>query len=100
MQTNKPYETIKTVCIPSCANHQGIYATTVKLLWRCPICGRYRGEIKKVKSYDGSAYVACDGWDNPCGHVDKYEDVLNEAFNNGLNDLSMSFEVQNGSKKV
>lgn len=27
----------------------------------------------------------CDGWENPCGHVDKYDAVRDEAASNGLN---------------
>ena len=75
----------KTVTIPACDQHDGFSITKVKLEWICPICRKPRGEIKNVRSYDGSRYLHCDGWENPCGHIDKYSDVREEAENNGLN---------------
>lgn len=77
---------IKKVEIPACENHEGNYRVSVRLKWTCPICGKPRGIIKRVKSYDGSLWMNCDGWDNPCGHVDSYTDVFLEARTNGLND--------------
>lgn len=76
---------IRTVFIPGSDDHLGMYGITVKLKWVCPVCGKPRGEIQKVKSYDGSAVLFCDGWRNPCGHIDKYESVRKEAQLNGLN---------------
>lgn len=77
---------IKEVYIPACAEHEGQRGVKVKLRWVCPVCGQPRGKIKKVRSYDGSLILFCDGWSNPCGHVDKYDDVIAEAKANGLND--------------
>lgn len=31
--------------------------------------------IRLAISYDGSRRLACDGWTNPCGHVDTYAAV-------------------------
>ena len=76
---------IKTVCIPSCANHAGLYAVNVKLYWICPICGKPRGEPALALSYDGGLYLSVDHWTNPCGHIDYYADVRKEAAQNGLN---------------
>jgi len=73
------------VRIPMCENHEGLYGAKVRLRWVCPICGKPRGEIKEGKSYDGSLPLSVDTWENPCGHVDKYADVLKEAATNGLN---------------
>lgn len=78
-------EIIKSVIIPARDNHDGVDAVLVSLKWVCPVCGKPRGEIKKVASYDGSRYLPCDGWINPCGHVDKYDAVRKEAAENGLN---------------
>lgn len=78
-------ENIKEVEIPSCERHEGFHKVKVKLKWYCPICGKLRGQIKRVKSYDGSLWMICDGWDNPCGHIDRYADVRDEAIGNGLN---------------
>jgi hypothetical protein len=59
----------------------GDFYTTrhVVLDWICPVCGGKRGDVYRTLSYDGSLRVNCDGWQNPCGHVDKYPDVLKEA---------------------
>lgn len=76
---------IKTVYIPAREQHGGVYGMYVKLWWICPICGQPRGQIKNVRSYDGSRVLPCDGWDNPCGHVDKYDACRKEAAENGLN---------------
>jgi rubredoxin len=75
----------KTVEIPDRSRHQGIHKTTVTLEWVCPVCEEPRGEVKKVLSYDGSRRMQVDGWENPCCHVDKYADVIQEAAENGLN---------------
>lgn len=76
---------IKLVTIPACEQHEGFYKEIVKLKWICPICGKERGKVEKVRSYDGSLYLYCDGWKNHCGHVDKYSKIREEAQNNGLN---------------
>lgn len=79
------YLGVKTVHIPSCDNHEGVYAIDVRLRWRCPICGKPRGKITRGRSYDGSLCLDVDTWVNSCGHVDKYVDVRREASENGLN---------------
>lgn len=71
--------TKKTVTIPACRNHEGIYSVDVEIDWICPVCGQPRGEIKKGFSYDGSLRLVVDTWQNPCGHIDKYADVRREA---------------------
>ena len=67
------------VTIPACENHNGIHSITVELNWVCPKCGQPRGEVKKGLSYDGSMRLSVNTWENPCGHIDKYSDVRNEA---------------------
>jgi YD repeat-containing protein len=75
----------KEVTIPACDKHLGRHKKTVCLRWECPVCGGPRGQVIRRHSYDGSRRMTCDGWDNPCGHVDKYRDVREEARRNGLN---------------
>ena len=70
------------VTIPACDDHQGIYKIDVDVEWVCPVCGQPRGEVQKVKSYDGSRWMIVDGWENPCGHVDTYRAVRYEAIKN------------------
>lgn len=80
---------IRTVRIPACDNHEGLYAMNVRLRWVCPKCGGPRGQIENGLSYDGSLYLAVNKWKNPCGHIDKYDAVRNEAKENQLNDLTI-----------
>lgn len=77
---------IKEVVIPAYDNHAGISSIKVKLKWICPVCSKPRGLIRhNQRSYDGSLVLSVDGWSNPCGHIDKYHMVINEALRNGLN---------------
>lgn len=69
----------RTVLIPACVQHEGIYSILVKVQWVCPVCGGPRGEPFNILSYDGSLRMQVQGWTNPCGHVDKYGDVRREA---------------------
>jgi hypothetical protein len=70
---------VRTVRIPGSDDHAGWYATAVTLLWECPRCGGPRGEVEAAVSYDGSRRLGCDGWSNPCGHVDGYAALRREA---------------------
>lgn len=45
----------------------------------CPVCGGRRGEPRGLNSCDDGAYYWVQVWDNPCGHVDSYADVVAEA---------------------
>ena len=70
---------LKTVTISSRENHEGHYASTITVEWVCLKCGSPRGETYSGFSYDGSRRMAVDCWDNPCGHLELYSDVLAEA---------------------
>lgn len=76
---------IKTVTIPAREAHEGQLVVTVTLEWVCPVCGGPRGDVYRTQSFDGSLRLSCDGWVNPCQHVDKYSAVRVEAVANGLN---------------
>jgi len=76
---------IKAVTIPAKEDHEGFYSKTVRLYWVCPVCGMPRGELHAAISWDGSRRLDCEGWENPCGHIDKYSAVRAEAAKNGLN---------------
>jgi hypothetical protein len=69
----------KDVYIPVVDMHDGFRGITITLNWVCPVCGGPRGEVFKTRSYDGSRILECDGWENPCGHVDKYSAVRREV---------------------
>lgn len=52
---------------------------TVEIPDTCPKCGGLRGKpVQRTYAEDGQ-FLTVDTWENPCGHVDKYADVLNEA---------------------
>ncbi len=69
------------VTIPICPNHEGsiLSLTTIEIDNKCPKCGSERG-VKRWKgfSYDGSRRIIVDCWENACGHIDKYTDVIRE----------------------
>ena len=69
----------RTVTIPASAEHEGRRRIQVTLAWVCPRCTGPRGQVVRAISYDGSQRLECDGWTNPCGHVDSYESVRREA---------------------
>lgn len=46
---------------------------------RCPICGGPRGEPRNLNQCDDGNYYSVDIWENPCGHIDSYPNVLAEA---------------------
>jgi hypothetical protein len=70
-----------TVTIPKVPEHGGFdfNLITVTISDRCPVCGGPRGVPYKTLSYDGSRRLTCDGWRNPCRHVDLYSAVAQEA---------------------
>jgi hypothetical protein len=76
--------------IPKIKDHNGFRHNLVKveISDSCPVCGSKRG-IRRWKglSFDGSRFFEVDCWENECGHIDKYADVINEycritGFNN------------------
>ncbi len=69
----------KKVQIPATQQHNGYHKMTVEVDWVCPRCGKPRGEVYRTHSFDGSRRLNVDGWRNPCGHIDLYADVRQEA---------------------
>jgi hypothetical protein len=69
----------KTVYIPRIPEHDAYDGIYVTVKWVCPVCGGPRGDIYTTVSYDGGRRLHCDGWVNPCGHVDQYADVVREV---------------------
>lgn len=67
--------------IPLIEQHEGLSLNVgkVEISDFCPKCGRLRGKVYRTRSYDGSRFVVCDGWINPCGHIDIYKDCVQEA---------------------
>lgn len=67
------------VTIPATTEHNGFMSATYEISDNCPVCGKPRGKIFGTFSFDGSRRMNVDGWDNECGHVDKYSDVRKEG---------------------
>jgi len=65
------------VTIPSRNDHEGIFSMTIEVPDVYPKCGGPRGKPFDTISYDGSRRLHCSGWENPCGHIDRYSDVRN-----------------------
>ena len=53
---------------------------TVKIADTCPICGEKRGTPFNHNFHEDGDWYSCDRWNNPCGHIDKYDDVIGEAY--------------------
>lgn len=61
------------------SSFSGVIKRTVEILPVCPVCGELRGEIRNHRFHEWGEWHDVDVWTNPCGHVDRYRDVLREA---------------------
>jgi hypothetical protein len=70
------------VTIPKIKAHAGYPSNleTVEISDFCARCGAPRGKKSKTLSFDGSRRIEVDGWQNDCGHVDEYQDMIKEAY--------------------
>lgn len=61
--------------------YSGVGIVTVTVAARCPQCGGPRGfdRVKPNRFPEDGAWYTADIWDNSCGHVDLYADVLKES---------------------
>lgn len=55
------------------------YPVTVEIGDACPKCGGPRGRPYPHRFCDDGEWFDVNTWDNPCGHLDLYRDVLVEA---------------------
>jgi len=55
------------------------YPITVEISDNCPICGGKRGIPHSYNFCEDGEWFNVDRWDNPCGHIDKYGDVIRES---------------------
>ena len=60
--------------------YQGIQQilATIDIADDCPVCGGPRGEPRIARHCEDGEWYSVSQWTNPCGHIDKYADVLNE----------------------
>lgn len=42
-------------------------------------CGQRRGEIRGLNQHEDGVWFNTNVWTNPCGHLDRYPEVLAEA---------------------
>lgn len=52
---------------------------TIEISDRCPVCGGPRGTPEPHTWYEDGETHCCSKWNNPCGHVDNYPAILEEA---------------------
>lgn len=45
----------------------------------CPQCGGPRGEVRGHNQYEDGVSFHVNVWNNPCGHIDYYGEVILEA---------------------
>jgi hypothetical protein len=55
------------------------YPVTVEISDNCPVCGQKRGEPKENRYCEDGEFFYLHNWTNPCGHVDYYKQVYEEA---------------------
>ena len=58
-------------------SYQGVRIRHVTLEWKCMDCGGPRGEPWWYRFAEDGEWYTCHRWDNPCGHVETYERILN-----------------------
>ncbi|MGA5496697.1 hypothetical protein ACPCSP_20280 [Streptomyces cinereoruber] len=59
--------------------YEGVKVVTVEVDPWCPRCGGPRGTARPSRFCEDGEYYSVHEWDNPCGHVDMYFEVLAEA---------------------
>jgi hypothetical protein len=57
--------------------HQ-IITRTLEIPDNCPVCGEPRGKAKPISMTEDGDSTWISSWQNPCGHVDKYADLIKE----------------------
>ena len=55
------------------------YPKTIKIADNCPICGKKRGVPQSKTFCEDGEWFTVDVWENPCNHIDKYQDCYFEA---------------------
>ena len=53
-----------------------IVTTTLEIPDTCDVCGGKRGQPTPHRTHEDGETVYPDVWHNPCGHVDKYADII------------------------
>ncbi|WP_256789837.1 hypothetical protein [Frankia sp. AvcI1] len=56
----------------------GPILVTGMIAGECPTCGGPRGPVRSQHGCEDGEHYHVSRWDNPCGHVDDYRDVVRE----------------------
>lgn len=67
------------VTIPSPQHHGGFGLISLEISDLCPVCNGPRGQVFGTLFFDGSRLLNVDGWYNPCGHIDYYDEIRKEG---------------------
>jgi hypothetical protein len=51
----------------------------IEIADNCPKCGQPRGKPYGFNFWEDGTSHWCQCWQNPCGHIDYYDDVLKES---------------------
>jgi hypothetical protein len=79
MMTTEPRRFTVARRILSKVGYDELYTPSIVAHWVCLQCGAQRGELHAARVYNGSHWRVVDAWHNPCGHVEKYDEVLASA---------------------
>ncbi|MDH5436190.1 MAG: hypothetical protein OEX83_05465 [Gammaproteobacteria bacterium] len=69
----------KSVRIPIFNASEIVAVSMVEIFEFCPVCKGPRGQVMTRLFWEEQKVFECDGWQNPCGHIDNYDQVKNEA---------------------
>lgn len=59
--------------------YEGVKKVIVEIADTCPRCGGPRGQSYQYAFWENDEWHFVSRWDNPCGHQEKYADVIQEA---------------------
>ncbi len=67
----------RTIIIPNRDKSGWLHGTRqVTVYWHCPICKTIMGEPRLQQFCEDGEFYNVHVWDNPCGHVAKYKDLV------------------------
>ncbi|WP_406168989.1 hypothetical protein [Streptomyces sp. NBC_00996] len=82
----EPDDALATMTVRVCdrgtgPSYVGVTIRTVTVPAVCPVCGGPRGvdSLRSEQLPEDGEWYTVSRWENPCGHVDLYADVLREA---------------------
>lgn len=86
------------ITVPARTDHKGKDSIEIEVRWFCPECGGQRGEIYDAVSISMDKNgrfgkpLDCHGWNNPCGHIDDYPSLIEEAERSKVEDINDEYK--------